>query len=568
MIPTIMTKTPTAMRALSLLILANILSCSNPQENRDKYLQGQRFEERKYEQETLRKGLAELKYFNGDGQLRFQSGGYHGSAFWFNKSVIMTNDHVVEGKPLSDLEYITFPTVVFYRAALKDRIETYVKTRLERAHKDIQGAIPILERRISNLMALAERDERLTAILTSYQEDLKLLQSHKRRELSDITFIPIETAIDTIFRSGNTWPDVALIVLKKPIDVLSHDLGLSLKTEHDWFAENNLYHPDQQGFLYAGTPVYITGYGREINGSSTDKNKSLTAMRVGFNQINDSLHYKDIIALAPAWVLEKEFYYFQSSNFGDSGSRIWAFLNENGTISQKPRPLNQKKVTIGIHNSNGGGILFSKSSLAAFTNYLNVASLPQDFNVIIPEPMHYLLNFKASVPTKFTAALSWYVLYKKLLAEKHYQEEEAYLWFIIDGPLPDTPELLQKSASFDQNLRNAIVQFFSASEASPSELTEDEWANIIITSPLVTDEQKLLFKKMRQGSLFDDLGENFYVDLKNLGAPVRLDTYIKALNAWVNNNKYRRSKNYDHSITIKLLDPNRIFSNIDEILSL
>jgi hypothetical protein len=534
------------------------------------YLQGKRYKEREVEQQTLRKALAQLHYFDGDGQLRFYSGGYNGSVFWFNKSVIMTNEHVVQGKSLSDLEYINFSGIVFYKTALKDSVEAYVQLRVERGKKDLREGQRILSERIAHLKMLTNPSLRLQTILQCYESDWQLLKNHRSFELRDIAFIPIEHAIEKIWSAGKNGPDIALVILKKPIDVLVKDLGFSITIDEDWFAENNIYDPTRNGFIYAGTPLYMAGYGREgPHGSPIDKNKSLTAVVLGSSQTNDQLWY---MILDPLWLMEREFYYFEPNAWpGDSGARFWAYLDGNNKISLSPSPLNRKKVSVGINNTTASGIFLTQSVLAQYIPHLKKKAppMPLEFKLKTPNRLLYLLNFTPLISPEFLKSLYWYISYKIMQAERTHDLEERYLWFIIlhqDITRIDNPDFYKEISSFEKGVDKALLEYVQKNDQfSPSEFSEEEWAKIIMDSKLLTDEQKEMFTSLRQDKIFLKLGNNFLVTLQNVTSPIKVSAYIDALNTWVNDNKYKRTKNY--SMSNIMPDLKGSFATIEDVLS-
>ncbi len=513
---------------------------------RTEYVIGKRYVERKFEQQTLRKALAQLSYFDGDGQLRLQTGGYNGSAFWFNKSVIMTNKHVVKNHGLADLEYIAFPGLVFYQRSQKDRVQDYINVRLERGKRDLAEGKKILAERIAQLKKVKTRSNRLEHILQSYLVDLESLEKYEARSFQDIVFIPIDQAIDKKFTEPADEPDIALIILKKPIDILLPELGIKNAVHDAWFAENSLYDPKRHGFIYAGTPIYLAGYGREINGSMTDKNKSLTVLMNGF-LFNDNIvnYYGNYFT---AWEKEREFYYFSHATApGDSGARLEVLLDHNGKVSYSPLPLSQRKVTIGINTNDLHGSFFSKSTLLPFQSQLRIDPnlIPEDFIAVPSADAQYLCDFVPSTPANFRKDLGWHINYKVQKARRNYDVEETYLWTVILNHIFPAPGDQTPFNTFNTKARLAVAQYFDVEGSmSPSELNDDSWTKIILDSPEITANEKAIFKRLHEGTIFSDLGDELSVNLVNVLAKIPLRAYLHALDTWVQAKKYRRDKNY------------------------
>ena len=89
--------------------------------------------------------------------------------------------------------------------------------------------------------------------------------------------------IKEIFYPPNDPVDLALVILKKPINQILREKKAKFVIDAQLFAQNNLYNPSVHGWLYGGTPLYIAGFGRGFNGNSTDQNKSLKSFR--FNPV-------------------------------------------------------------------------------------------------------------------------------------------------------------------------------------------------------------------------------------------------------------------------------------------
>ncbi len=150
-------------------------------------LEGKAYADSKPERELLERALAQLKYFNGDGQIRF-NGIYNGSIFWFSETVLMTNKHVVVGKTINNVEYIDFPQFAFINKSQESSIKSYLKMRLERGNAVISDGQKVLKSRIANLENFKQRSEHLDQILRAYVADLKLLENHQPRKFEDKIF--------------------------------------------------------------------------------------------------------------------------------------------------------------------------------------------------------------------------------------------------------------------------------------------------------------------------------------------------------------------------------------------
>ena len=490
---------------------------------KQEYIQGKKYEERKLEQETLRRALAQLKYFDGDGQLKFSIGGWNGSVFWFSKSLLMTNKHVIVGHSAQELEYITFSKIVFYKKNAKDQVRGYVKIRTESAINNINQAKGILQNRIANLKKLSTLSKNYRAILDSYEADLELLNEHKPILVDEKVFIPLEDAIERFWYQKANEPDIALIILKKPIDALLKEQGSKLSLEPDIFAENTLYDPLKHGWIYEGTPAYIAGYGRGSEGSPTDKRKSLTPFRMAMKNKKSFDNIENGLALP--W-LEREHYYFDRAESGDSGARTWIYLDGNGKISQRPMSLNSKKISVGINESSGpGGTLFTRDTMAPFWDELKkhsdaLRSLPENpFPNLGQESssmVDYLLSFKDPRPEDFIDALLAYAWYQEIIAGLLYEYELRYLWRIIEYKLTRNADKRSALEKIIVEELDNIFQPYTPSQnikGSPSEINIKEWNELMLSEPL-SKEQKDLVKRMIENKLFENFGDNYYCKIK------------------------------------------------------
>lgn len=521
------------------------------------FIKGKRYEERKEEQEILRRALAQLEYFNGDGQLRFENS-YNGSLFWFSPQVIMTNAHNLVLGTLNNLEYIAFPNLVFYKRSRENQVKNYISLRLARAQENILKARKILSERIANLKALIRPlSTREQAILASYEQDLLDLNKHKERTLSDVLFIPIDQALEKFWLHphGND-PDLGLIILKKPIQqiIADHHSSLHLKKEH--FAENNLYNPSQHGWLYGGTPVYSAGYGRALDNNPIDKQASLKALELSAQR--DKVYYypthseRQILKSK-----EREDYYFEPHvHKGDSGARLWAYLDNDHKISLRPKALNSLQITLGINNNTGGGYLFSHQTLAPLWDELKKYSptlqhkINNSFPILPIKIPHDLINLLAieNPDNQFIDALNWYVIGRIFNAYKNYDLEEEFLWDIIY-------KITRKYAASDNNkpeiksfqllYRQMVDRWFNAENpASPSEINDEDWFKFTQHSSEFSNSQKLILEKIHKNKLFDDFSSKNKIKIKNIKTPLSIKNYINTINNWVNSNKYKRQHDY------------------------
>jgi siroheme synthase (precorrin-2 oxidase/ferrochelatase) len=533
---------------------------------------GKRFKERTAEQIILNRALSSLDVFDGDGQLRFVSGGYNGSVFFYNKSVIMTNKHVVKGRSLSDLEYISFPRLVFYRSDRERSVKNYIKERLERIKKDKSIATQILQTRINNLKKLSDLNDRLKTILHSYQGDLELLKKQKMHVLNEIAFIPINQAIEEIWTRSEADPDIALIVLKHPVDKILSDSGSPYILNEEMLAENSPYNQSNHGLIYAGTPLYSANYGREFQGSPIDKNRSLTVVRSGFLQHDDTLVTNLSNRFNEMWKMEHEFYYF--SDFfapGASGSRIWVYLDDQNKIATTPTTLDAKKISIGITTAGNGGIFLTKEILEPFKSKLNKlpVSLTKSVTLVRPLVLDYLLSFKARSQEDFIDRLTAYFFYQEEIANLDHKLEEEYLWWVAATVLYRIYGDIEIGGSylfeFRKAIRKASKDYFEKNPTvGHSAIKRKDWIEIILNSKRLNNEQKKLFEKLSKGAVFEDLGASVMVHLQYINEPLSSSLYLQTINDWVENKKYNRN-NYFSTVKPEKKDFIKIFKDIDEL---
>ncbi len=194
-----------------------------------------------------------------------------------------------------------------------------------------------------------------------------------------------------------------MIILKRPINLLFQEQKSTTKINENEFAKNSLYHPAKHGWIYAGVPIYVAGFGRGIDENSIDKNKSLKSFRFDIQAtVNNRIYYQiqDIVYWSG---YEKEFYIYEGgTSAGDSGSRISAYLDSSGKIAKTPIPLDAKQVTIGINSTNTHGILFSREVLEPFSAKLNLpSSFFPELDAQPSSSLDFLLNFSPGTNKDF-----------------------------------------------------------------------------------------------------------------------------------------------------------------------
>ncbi len=566
----------------------NNLAPDGPAENR--------FEAAYEDRLVLRRALSSLPAFYGDGQLRWESGGWNGSVFLFSQSTIMTNAHVVTSdndlkikRPLAGLEYISFPHVVFYKKSLLTQIKNYEQKRLNRMKADHEKAKIILQTRINYLENKGKKTSQDEIHLDLYKGDLGLLNQYSPIEMEQREFIAIEDGVSELWISGKKSPDIALIVLKKPLNQLINKQAIKNILTNDYFAANNLYDYKRHGRLYHGTPLYLAGYGREgEQGDIFDKNKSMKV--IISNRFNApekyGIQFLNIGLLQNLSDYEKDFYYYEKKIMvGDSGSRIWAFLDHNGKLSVKPSVLSKNKVSIGIVSHTGGGEMFfqktlssvlapfalshpglSQSELASisYTNWItkNSDSIP------------YLLNLDPQSSKEFLEALYFYFSWHFWLNENiTHNYGQAKLWYLVRdylifsnaevGTIVSSPD-----ASFGQFYEKAATAFERRlGDKSPSDLEIEKWVSILIDAKVFNEKEEAVLKNMSKESLFDQLGPNFKVKINNISEPIPLKDYLSALELWVKKQGFNE-KHYIEAKSRKKPDQARRFSGLKEILAL
>lgn len=203
------------------------------------------------------------------GQIKFYSGGYNGSIFWFSPRVLMTNEHVISKHSKDDIEYIALPRIVFYKKDRQQEVKKYIQKRLERENSYIAQGKDILSQRIKNLQQKTSRTAREENILQSYIRDQELLNTYEPLSLGDKVFIALDDAIEKFWTpQKKDAPDIALVTLKKPIQELLKGAGSSLKLNDKYFAENNLYDPAKHGWIYEGTTHIFCRLWQKTSGKS------------------------------------------------------------------------------------------------------------------------------------------------------------------------------------------------------------------------------------------------------------------------------------------------------------
>lgn len=557
-----------------------------------------RYETHQEESQMLSRALASLPAFYGDGQLRWYSGSWHGSAFLFSPSTIMTNAHVVTTdtnhqikRPFDELEFIVFPYIVFYKKSLYERVKKYEEERYARMLIDHEKAKDILKKRIARLKEKKTKNRYESVFLDNYQSDLESLNHSPPVPVSAKEFLAVEDSIQEVWTHGHNSPDIALIVLKKPLKNLLKNTAIINTMNDSYFAINNLYNYTINGRLFSRTPLYIAGYGRETNGSTTDKNKNLKVLLFSPTFFQSTFHLAFYFFGFPAPTdFEKDFYYFEkSSTQGDSGSRIWAFLDEKRKLSVTPKPLTAPKITIGITSTTGGGEILSQSNVRVLLDkfshdYPNIyrtelsgINFSEWAPVKVSSTLPYLSNLDQNTPDDFFIALYYHLLWKELSSEVlHGDLEKANLWrFSLNNIVflkPTLKAIRDKNGfifgQFGNKFNKRVVTAYrqKLGNRSPSDLTLEKWVSLILDGGDLKDQEKILLKKMYDGKLF----ENFHslkVKIKNLTAPLSVDAYLKAYEQWVERNAYNNS-HYLRLINRKDLDMNRSFPSIESIIAL
>lgn len=551
---------------LLLILLLLICSCERQkisiknQPSSLEHLQGERYEERKKEQETLRKALALLPYFDGDGQV-MKNNTYHGSCFFWDETTIMTNQHVLHSEDIGQLKFIDFKNIVFYKSSSEKDVKNYIKSRNARAPGFIAEGKKILQKRINNLEDFKHKDDRLNNILLAYKGDLQDLEDVKQIKFEDIKFIPIEDSIDYIFRRTEMDPDIAIIKLKNP-------LSNYMAVKDEWLAAKNLYDPIKHGLLYPGTPIFIAGFGQEIGGSLTDKNKSIKFFPLNMLQGGIFFTYPLILfnlqKNADPWELERDFYYQEpDGSHGDSGSRIYAFLNHNDKLSSFMMPLKTAKITIGIMA--GQGIVFNNDDLILFNEKLDIKYVHKDLLPTKSSNLDYLFNFKED-DDRFKSFIKNYLLYKIIKNNWLFKHERSYLWTVIF--FKSLENLYYVKNKEYEVLKDAILKHFETQvNFSPSELREKEWQDSLLNSRVLTAEQKDWLKKAFNDQFSVDLGDDYLIKLKNVKKPIKLKDYLKVLEDFVDKKSHNRTEYYD-TVAAKVPDESKIFDDVSEILQI
>ncbi len=549
---------------------------------------------RQQEQLILRRALATLPAFYGDGQIRFLNGGWNGSIFLFSDSTFMTNAHVVTSdnsllvpRPIDQLEYIVFPLFVFYKRSLYDQIHKYEEERFHRMKKDHEQAKSILQKRIESLENKEKKTTKDVNHLFAYKGDLGLLNRHSPIPINERAFIPLDEAVEEIWTPQERSPDMALIVLKKPLQQLIPRLNNILTDEY--FAAKNIYQDRVNGRIFSGTPLYIAGYGRE-SGSATDKNKSLKAFHFIYSTSAGSQGVGFWPAIDSTSFYEKDFYYYQyQCDPGDSGSRIWAYIDGNQKLNLIPPVLDQKKIAVGITTHNGGGEEFSDKTLIPLFNKFS-QRFPAIFNrelaSIVPakwprkasETIPYLLNLAQDTPKDFLFTLYYYFIWRNFLSEQFYRDLAEYtLWALPLQNLTIYQTIFNESrqnlntpfgyigGKFDEKATAALAQ--KLGKRSPSDLSLEKYIALLISAKVFSAEEEIILKHMSEGRLFEKFGPNFRVTIRNLSKPLLLKDYLAAFEQWVKKHAYQ-NPSYIISPLTSSPDSARNFANIGEIVAL
>ena len=493
----------------------------------------------------------------------------------------MTNEHVAKSGTKDSLEYIIFPRLILYSKKHEKSIRSYVKTRLERENSYISLGQKILQDRIAQLQQKSVLTPREEIIRRAYVRDLELLNQHRALSMSDKVFIPLDDAIEKIWMHPHgEFPDIALIILKKPIQEILKEHGSNLELSAEDFAENNLYDPNKHGWLYAGTPIYTAGYGKGLQGRALDNDKSLTVRRIESIDSPHSFSWDvgDISLDRDMWSLEREFYYFDPrTGSGSSGARLWAYLDKNGIISTQPQALDGKKVTIGIHT--GSNFLFTQKDMQdskLWQELLKYSTVLQkhgtnpfaDFKYKKSSQLDYLASFKNIISPKLAQALMWHIIYKIILANRVYDTEESYLWLVVLGKLAQAFNIKEDDfLDYYFDYQKTLGELFTASERrSPSELSDEEKQAQIFNSSNMSAQQKKIFHDMINAKLFDQFGDNYEIELRYIKTPVKLKSYLDALDAWIKARKNHRQENYDLTAPVKVPDPGASFLVLEDLI--
>lgn len=590
-----------------------------------------RYEVDYQDQLVLRRALSQLPPFYGDGQIRWYSGGWNGSIFLFSDSTLMTNEHVVDKRTINQLEYIIFPHIVIYRRDLYQRVKAYEEERLKRLKSDYGQAKTILKNRITFLENKASKTKEVASYLRAYKDDLEFLNNHPPIEMKDREFISVEDAIKDIWSPNyNQAPDMAFIVLKKPLRQLITNPAIKNLLSDDYFATKNMYNPKKQGRVFDGTPLYIAGYGRELNGSVTDKNKSLKAFKSWAWNMPEILGWE--ILPSPITDYEKDYYYFEKgSEPGDSGSRIWAQLNPDNSLSYEPHSLSAKKIAVGINSNGGGGTYFSKNSLEQLFQQFSLMHpdiVRQEFSSIQLEPLIptkpsksivLLFNFAPSTDPLFKKKIRIYYIFKYFLAQHFLRDygrtrllemlSESSWWFtrndkVLGQPNPingkfysyfgQGSKLLEKAATI--GVKETLGAY------SPSDLTQSQWFSLLKSAydlpqteealidrlfnvvldkkeqtqenkiklktfaQTILKEEKAILEKLINDTFLDDYKQNYSIRLANLSKEVSLKDYLSAITTWIEKN----AATADYALVIpefNMID-SQTYNSLDDILRL
>ncbi|MCA9508622.1 MAG: hypothetical protein KC505_09390 [Myxococcales bacterium] len=584
---------------------STILKKEHPQKHQDNIPQPDhhegpapnRYEERQGEQLILRRALSSLPAFYGDGQVRFTDT-INGSVFLFSDSLIMTNAHVVTSDhdltvKKNNFEYIVFPYIVFYKKNMFDSVKAYEEKRYQRMLSDQQEAIRILSKRIVDLEKKPKKSAFVNATLKSYQSDLEALTLHPPIPVQDKEFLALEDSIDGSLIHGQISPDIAFIVLKKPLRQMLKKQSVKEKITNDIFAAHTLYNKSVHGRLFNGTPLYIAGYGREgFAGNSVDKNKSIKVLNSlqslnSYALDNIYYYYKNFSAFFPYF--EKDFYYYeQHINPGDSGAKIWTYLDKNNKPSLNPSPLSNKRISVGINNADGGGEALSERNLQPLLTKLQ-AEHPNIYRTEIaplklstwPSTKHaqtglYLLNLSDGTGDDLYLSLYQHFLWS-YLNEQLFEgnQEKAFLWYnllrIIQKVSPLLDKMKPKQAFeaygkfFAEKLQKAYTQ--GLGDRSPSDLSKDQIIALLLKYGDLNKEQEVLLKKMASGQVFDQFKNGFSVTLKNLPRPIPLENYLASFSQWVERNAFK-SQHYIKYFFKDIVDDNRKFKTLTEIIEL